>query len=174
MEDVIAPGLDLLIVGINPGLVSEASGYHFARPGNRFWQALHDSGMTDRLLDPSEQEHLLSLGIGITNIAARASGAASELSSHELTEGRRVLEAKIRRYQPRIVAFLGAGAYRAIYDSKAQVGRQSRMIEEAAVWVLPNPSGRTRGYSHADFARLFGQLRSAMLLSHRAQANLKP
>src|SRR5438128_8944573 len=87
IPDVVAPDLDVLFCGINPGLYSAATGCHFARPGNRFWPALHRSGFTPRLLDPAEQERLLELGLGITNLVERATAGAAELRPAELREG---------------------------------------------------------------------------------------
>src|SRR6266508_2453738 len=98
VPDVIAPGLDVLFCGINPGLYSAATGRHFARPGNRFWPVLHRSGFTPRLLDPAEQDRLLELGLGITNLVERATGGAAELRPAELREGGELLVAKLRRY----------------------------------------------------------------------------
>src|SRR4051812_1467461 len=112
LEDLIAPGLKVLFCGINPGLYSAATGNHFARPGNRFWPALHAAGFTPRLLHPAEKELLLRSGYGLTNLVSRATAAADELSAAELVAGGKQLGLKVRRYRPRIVAFLGVGAYR--------------------------------------------------------------
>src|SRR5690348_15647064 len=111
VRDVIARGLQVLFCGINPGLYSGATGHHFARPGNRFWPALHAAGFTPRLFHPSEQARLLDYGYGITNLVGRTTASADELAPEELVAGRRRLLAKARRYRPRIVAFLGVGAY---------------------------------------------------------------
>ncbi|WP_435873101.1 mismatch-specific DNA-glycosylase [Micromonospora arborensis] len=112
IPDVLAPGLAVLFVGINPGLWSAATGWHFARPGNRFWPALHQGGFTPRLLHPSEQGELPALGLGITNMAARASARADELSTEELLDGAAILTAKVTRYRPRWVAVVGVTADR--------------------------------------------------------------
>src|ERR671932_382241 len=112
VPDVIAPGLRVLFVGINPGLYSAAVGHHFGRPGNRFWPALHAGGFTERVFSPFEDASLLSLGLGLTNLVARATAAAEELSNEELIEGRQLLEAKVLRHCPTSVAFLGVSAYR--------------------------------------------------------------
>src|SRR5437868_480930 len=111
IDDVIAPGLRVLFVGINPGLYSAATGHHFARPGNRFWPALHAAGFTRQRLHPSEQRRLLKSGLGVTNLVNRATATAAELDASEFVHGRDRLAAKLRRYRPRIVAFLGVGAY---------------------------------------------------------------
>src|SRR5438874_10468113 len=111
IRDVVAPNLRVLFVGINPGLYSAATGHHFARPGNRFWPALHRAGFTTRLLHPSEQAELLQHGYGITNLVNRATATADQLAPAEFVAGRRRLAAKVKRHRPRIVAFLGVGAY---------------------------------------------------------------
>src|SRR5688500_16384613 len=115
IPDVIAPDLNVLFCGINPGLYSGATGHHFARPGNRFWPSLHGAGFTRRLLDPSEERLLLASGYGITNLVARTTATADELAPRELVAGRRRFEAKVRRYRPRAVAVLGVGAYRTAF-----------------------------------------------------------
>ena len=160
---MIAPDLRVLFCGINPGLYSAAVGHHFARPGNRFWPALHAAGFTDRLLDPSEERELLPLGYGITNVVARSSAAADELSAEELSAGARRLVAKVRRYHPHVLAVLGVGAYRSAFRRpRAVLGRQPEKIGDTEVWVLPNPSGRTAYYQASDLARLFRELREAV------------
>ena len=162
VRDVIAPGLRVLFCGINPGLYTAAVGHHFARPGNRFWPALHQSGFTDRLLSPFEELELLKLRLGVTNIVARATAAASELSHDDFVKGGRVLKSKVRRYHPRIVAVLGVGAYRiAFAKPKAGIGEQDEQIAGARVWVLPNPSGLNANYQLKELARLFRELRLA-------------
>jgi TDG/mug DNA glycosylase family protein len=147
LRDVIAPGLPVLFCGINPGLYSAATGNHFARPGNRFWPALFASGFTPRLLHPSEKHEALRLGFGLTNLVGRATASADELSPSEFVAGRRRLAAKVRRYRPRIVAFLGLGAYRHAFGRpEATLGPQPEPFEGAAVWVLPSPSGLNANY----------------------------
>lgn len=142
VPDVVADGLHVLFCGINPGLMTAATGHHFARPGNRFWPVLHLSGFTPRLLKPSEQDELLSYGLGITNVVARATARADELSAEEYREGGRLLATKVGRLRPRWLAVVGVTAYRAAFDDrKAQVGPQERTIGDTRVWVLPNPSG---------------------------------
>ena len=162
VPDVIAPGLRVLFCGINPGLYTAAVGHHFARPGNRFWPALHQSGFAGRLLSPFEEQELLKLGLGVTNVVARATAAASELSDDDFVKGGRVLRSKVRRYHPRIVAVLGVGAYRAAFTRpKAVVGEQDEQIADARVWVLPNPSGLNANYQLNELSRLFRVLRRA-------------
>ena len=163
VPDVIAHGLQLLFCGINPGLYTAAVGHHFARPGNRFWPALLKAGFTDRLIAPSEEHELLKRGYGITNLVARATASASELSNEEYVRGARILERKILRYKPKCVAFLGVGAYRAAFGlPKAVVGRQDDRLGGALIWTLPNPSGLNANYQLDDLARLFAELREAV------------
>ncbi len=163
VPDVIAPGLRVLFCGINPGLYTAAVGHHFARPGNRFWPSLHASGFTERLLSPFEERELLQLRLGVTNVVARATAAASELSHDDFVKGGHVLRSKVRRYHPRIVAVLGVGAYRAAFARpKAVVGEQDEQIPGARVWVLPNPSGLNANYQLDELSRLFRALRRAV------------
>lgn len=150
----------MLFCGINPGLYSGATGYHFARPGNRFWPALHASGFTPRRFDPSEQDELLAHGLGITNLVARATARADELTDAELREGGEILVTKLDRYRPRCLAVVGVTAYRTAFGRpKAQVGEQSGSIGETAVWVLPNPSGLNAHWTPATLAQEFARLR---------------
>jgi TDG/mug DNA glycosylase family protein len=160
LPDVIAPGLRVLFCGINPSLYSAAVGHHFARPGNRFWPALFAAGFTDRLLSPAEDRLLLECGCGVTNMVARATTAADELSKEELLEGAATLARKVKRYQPKWVAFVGMGAYGVGFgEKKVRTGQQQRMIGGSGVWVLPNTSGLNANYQAADLGRLFGELR---------------
>jgi TDG/mug DNA glycosylase family protein len=163
IPDVVCDGLDVLFSGINPGLWSAATGHHFARPGNRFWPALHRSGFTPRLLAPADQQQLLGLGLGITNVVARASARADELSRAELVAGGETLSATVRRHRPRWLAVLGVTAYRVAFATpKALVGPQERTIEESRVWVLPNPSGLNAHWSPAALAGAFAELRERL------------
>lgn len=150
----------MLFCGINPGLYSAATGYHFARPGNRFWPALHAGGFTPRRLDPSEQQELLGYGLGITNLVARATARADELTDAELRAGAELLAGKVERYRPRCLAVVGITAYRSAYGRpKATIGLQSDSIGETAVWVLPNPSGLNAHWTPATLAREFASVR---------------
>jgi double-stranded uracil-DNA glycosylase len=162
LPDVVRAGLDVLFSGINPGLYSAATGYHFARPGNRFWPALHLSGFTGRQLRPDEQWELLDVGLGITNVAARASARADELSDDELRAGGARLTTLIGEYRPRVLAVLGVSAYRAAFRvPKAPVGEQEP-IGDARVWVLPNPSGLNAHYQLPALADEFRRLRRTL------------
>ena len=159
VPDIIAPGLRVLFCGINPGLYSAATGNHFARPGNRFWPALHRAGFTPRLLHPSEKALLLQAGYGLTNLVARATASAEELAPGEFVAGRRRLSLKVRRYRPRFVAFLGVGAYRHAFSrAEAMPGPQPEPFEGAAVWVLPSPSGLNANYQMPVLVQLFHRL----------------
>src|SRR3954470_18697944 len=130
LPDVIAPNLRVLFCGINPGLYTAAVGRHFARPGNRFWPTLYRAGFSERLLSPFEERELLKRGYGITNMVARATATAAELSDEELVRGGRALRTKVRKYGPAVIAFVGVGAYRTAFARpKASVGRQDDALE---------------------------------------------
>jgi double-stranded uracil-DNA glycosylase len=163
LPDVVAPNLRVLFCGINPGLYTAAVGHHFARPGNRFWPALHMSGFTDRLVSPFDERELLQSSIGISNVVPHATASAAELTRDDFIAGGRRLAAKVKRYEPRIVAILGVGAYRQAFDKpKAQIGAQPERIHDARVWVLPNPSGLNANYQLPELVKLFKQLLSAV------------
>jgi double-stranded uracil-DNA glycosylase len=162
VPDVIAPRLRVLFCGINPGLYSGATGHHFARPGNRFWPVLHQAGFTECLLAPSEERTLLQHGLGVTNLVARTTAAADELTKAELVAGCRRLRTKVARYEPRIVAVLGVGAYRIAFGRpKTVIGPQEEALGSAAVWVLPNPSGLNAHYQMRELVKIFSALREA-------------
>ncbi|MDP9178836.1 MAG: G/U mismatch-specific DNA glycosylase [Gemmatimonadota bacterium] len=164
VRDLIAPGLSILFCGINPGLYSGATGLHFARPGNRFWPALHAGGFTERVLAPWEDHLLLEAGYGVTALVRRATATAAELSDEEFVAGRRALERKVRRYKPRWVAVVGLGAYRAAFGRpRAIVGRQPERIGPAGLWVLPNPSGLNANHQLPVLATMFRELRLAAM-----------
>lgn len=148
VDDLVGPGLRLLFVGINPGLWTAAANAHFARPGNRFFPALQRAGITDRLIDPSsgmtpeDKKHLISQGVGITNLVRRATVRADELAAAELHEGGERVARFVAAHRPRIVAFAGITAYRKAYRTpKAKAGRQPEPLAGAVCWVVPNPSG---------------------------------
>jgi double-stranded uracil-DNA glycosylase len=163
VPDVVASGLQVLFCGINPGLYSAATGCHFARPGNRFWPALHRGGFTDRVLRPDEQELLLGYGLGVTNIVARASARADELSVGELRDGALRLTKLVQEYRPRVVAVLGISAYRDAFGRReAVIGAQELTIGDSRVWVLPNPSGLNAHYQLPALGEEFAALRRAI------------
>jgi TDG/mug DNA glycosylase family protein len=159
---VIGGGLRVLFCGINPGLMSAYLGQHFARPGNRFWPALHASGLTPRRFAPAEQHDMLGLGLGITNMAGRATARADELTPEELVEGGRRLTAKVEEHRPAWLAVLGVTAYRVAFaDKHAKIGPQERMIGTTRIWALPSPSGLNAHWSPTTLAEEFGRLRAA-------------
>lgn len=163
MPDVVAPALRVLFCGINPGLYTAAIGHHFGRPGNRFWPALHRSGFTARQLAPWEEGELLALGLGITNLVARTTAVASELSTAELREGGSLLVAKLEEYRPRWLAMLGLGSYRAAFGlSAASVGPQPGRLGPSRVWLLPNPSGLNAHYQLDALATEFSRLQETI------------
>jgi TDG/mug DNA glycosylase family protein len=160
IDDVIAADLRILFVGINPGLWSGATGHHFARPGNRFWRAIHQAGLTDGLLSPDRQSELLRYGIGVANLVARTTASAAGLSAHELRAGGQSIGAKILRFRPQKVAFLGVSTYRIAFGlPKATVGRQPAAIGSSEVWVLPNPSGLNAHYQLPQLADAYAALK---------------
>ena len=162
IPNLVAPGLRILFVGINPGLYTAWTGHHFARPGNRFWPALYASGLTPRLLHPSEEQSLLALGIGITGFVRRATATAAELTDDEYRAGGRRLRALVKKIKPRCVVALGITAYRVAFDSPgAKLGRQPERFEGATLWVLPNPSGLNAHFQLTDYARLFREVGDA-------------
>ncbi|MGC3969419.1 MAG: mismatch-specific DNA-glycosylase [Pirellulales bacterium] len=168
VPDLLADNLIVLFAGINPGLYTAAIGRHFGRPGNRFWPALYDGGFTPRLFSPFESDLLLDLNLGITNVVARATARADELTDDELRTGGRRLEAKVKRRKPTVVAFVGIGPYRVVTGNKdAGVGLQNELFGGSHAWVLPNPSGLNAHYQPAALAQLFGDLRRWAIREHQ-------
>ena len=166
IPDVAAPGLRVLFAGINPGLYSAAVGYHFARPGNRFWPALHLAGFTARLLRPHEQQQLPGLGLGITNVVSRATARADELDAEEIREGGRHLVAKVSGLRPAWLAVVGITVYRTAFARpRAGHGPQDETLAGAGVWVLPNPSGLNAHWGLDSLAAEYARLRVAAGLS---------
>jgi len=159
IPDVVGPNLHVLFCGINPGRLSGQLGQHFARPGNRFWKLLQAGGFTDGIMKPSDQDALPALGIGITNLVARVTAAASELGPDELRAGARHLETKVRTLRPRCVAVLGLQAYRTAFERpKATIGEQPESLAGAKLWLLPNPSGLQARYQLPEMSTLFVSL----------------
>jgi double-stranded uracil-DNA glycosylase len=163
IPDVVGPRLRVLFSGINPGLYSAATGHHFARPGNRFWPALYQSGFTERQLCPDEQDLLPALGLGITNIVARASARADELTAAELRAGAQRLADLAARLRPQWLAILGVTAYRTAFGQpRAVIGPQADLLGYTSVWVLPNPSGLNAHKTPPMLAADFRELRKAV------------
>jgi double-stranded uracil-DNA glycosylase len=162
LADVIEPELRVLFCGINPGLYSAATGHHFARPGNRFWPALHQAGFTDRQLRPDEQALLPGLGLGITNVAARATARADELTAEELRDGGQILLDLVGRIRPQWLAVLGVTAFRTAFaQPRAAVGPQPARLGDTQVWILPNPSGLNASWPTPKLTQAFAELRRA-------------
>ncbi|AKT37538.1 G/U mismatch-specific DNA glycosylase [Chondromyces crocatus] len=163
IPDRIAQDLKVLFCGINPSLYSAAVGHHFARPGNRFWPALHASGITPRRFSPEEDVDMVQLGYGLTNVVSRATATADELDADELRAGGKTLARKVARYRPRVLAVLGVGAYRTAFGfPRAALGLQDQPLGNAVVWVLPNPSGLNAHYQLGELAKRFAELRHAV------------
>ncbi|WP_242001511.1 G/U mismatch-specific DNA glycosylase [Kribbella steppae] len=159
LADVIGDELRVLFCGINPGLMSAVRGQHFARPGNRFWPALHLSGFTPRQLRPDEQAELLTYRLGITNVVDRPSARADELTRAEYVAGGQNLVEKVLHYRPEWLAVVGVTAYRDAFGERtARMGKQDRMIGETRVWILPNPSGLNAHYTLPKLADAFAEL----------------
>ena len=162
LPDLLAPDLRIVFCGINPGLYSTAVGHHFARPGNRFWPTLFAAGFTPRLFTGVDDAKLLELGIGMTNVVARTTAKAEELSTTELLAGAAKLRRKILRHRPRVLAIVGFGAYRTAFKQpKAIGGPQPEKIGETQLWLLPNTSGLNANHLPAELARCFEALRIA-------------
>ena len=173
VPDHLCPGLKLVIVGINPGLRSGASGHHYAYPGNHFWPLLYDSGLLPERLTYAEDHRVLEYGIGLTNLCDRTSREANELSRTELAEGAAALRRKLMEYAPRVVCFNGMG----IYDAFVQVldasegaaeaprrrkivpGLQPERLGNSRMFVVPSSSGRTAAYPRGVKLDYYRQLR---------------
>jgi double-stranded uracil-DNA glycosylase len=163
IPDLIGPDLRVLLVGINPSLWSGWSGRHFGRPTNRLWTTLHEAGLTPRRLAPEDTDELLAAGIGITNLVARSTARADELSDDEIRAGVPGLRTLVREWRPRAVAVLGVSAYRVAFARpKAVVGRQPEAFEGSLLWVLPNPSGLNAHYQQPALTAEYAALRQAL------------
>lgn len=162
VPDLVAPGLRVVLCGINPSLWSGVVGYHFARPSNRLWPTLHLAGFTPRRLHPSETGELLAAGLGVTNLVPRATARADELSKDELRAGVDRVAAVALDWSPRWIAFLGLSSYRIAFGRpKAAVGPQPQTLGGARVWLLPNPSGLNASYQLPDLVAAYAALREA-------------
>ncbi|MGF1661433.1 MAG: mismatch-specific DNA-glycosylase [Kineosporiaceae bacterium] len=163
VPDLVAPGLAVLFVGINPSLWSAVSGHHFGNPANRLWPVLHRAGFTPRRFRPSDAPELLRLGYGITNMVNRATATAAEIHADELRAGVPRLRQTLRAWRPGVVAFLGLQAYRIGFgEPRAAVGPLPSPVQGVPGWLLPNPSGLNAHYQLPDLVRLYGELRAAV------------
>ena len=159
LPDVVAPDLDVLFCGINPSLLSAERGHHFARPGNRFWPAIHLAGFTPRRFAPDEDRELLRLGLGITNVADRPTRTAAELTPEELRAGAAALADLVAEFRPRVLAVLGVTAWRVAFERpRAVLGPQPERIGGVTTWVAPNPSGLNAHVQLPDLAAFYRQL----------------
>ncbi len=162
MPDLVGPGMRVLLCGINPSTYSATVGYHFGRPTNRLWSTLHAAGLTPRRLRPQDTAELLAAGLGITNLVARATNRADELTAAELRSGLAPLTTLATRWRPAWVAVLGLTAYRlASGRPRAAVGPQPDRLGPAGVWLLPNPSGLNASYQPPALTAAFAELRAA-------------
>ena len=169
LPDIVADDLLVLFCGINPGLKSAESGHNFARPGNRFWPALHGAGFTPRRLAPEEDGLLPSFGLGISNLVDRPSRGEADLSREELRAGAAALEALVARIRPRVLAIVGIGAYRVGFARpKATLGLQPETVAGVPVWVVPNTSGLNANHQLPELIRLFAELRAYALQREEA------
>lgn len=166
VPDLVGPDLRVLFCGINPGRLSGELGLHFAKSGNRFWKLLQAGGFTKEVLTPAEQHVLPSLSVGITNLVARATAAASELKPAELRAGAAKLEATASELRPRCVAVLGLQAYRTAFGRPtATVGEQPELLARSSLWLLPNPSGLQARYQLPEMTAFFTALYQATAAS---------
>jgi TDG/mug DNA glycosylase family protein len=169
LKDHVRPRVQILFVGINPGVRSAITGHHFAGYSNRFWKLLSESRLVPRRVTYEDDERLPAWNLGITNLIARPSPGIDDLDPAEYIEGWKVLERKIRRYRPEVVAFVGVTVYRAVLPlldgappARARasvVGPQPVRIHGARMFVLPNPSGRNANFTYAEMLKAFVQLR---------------
>lgn len=167
---ILAPALDVLFCGLNPPPSVAAGGHSFASASNRFWQVLHLSGFTPRRLDPTEERQLLEYGCGITAAVHRPTRRGADVHSREFQVARPDLEATVRQYRPRAIAFLGKRAITAMLGGpEIRWGLQPSPFAGVMAWVLPNPSGLNRAFGLDALVRAFSELREAVPID-RGQA----
>jgi TDG/mug DNA glycosylase family protein len=162
LRDCIKPGVQVLFVGINPGVRSEETGHHFAGFSNRFWKLLFESGLVPEPIGYQDDRRLPQWGYGITNIVARATPGIDTLQRDEFVAGRVTLIRKIRRHRPRIVAMVGVTVFRAMFPEHrgpVALGPQEQRLAGARVFVLPNPSGRNANFTFNEMLAAFAELR---------------
>lgn len=162
LTDRVAPGVRVLLVGINPGVRSALTGHHFAGYSNRFWQLLHESGLTSERLRPEDDARLPAWGVGITNLVPRPTPGIDTLTRQDYADGVAQLRRKVRRWRPQVVALVGVTLFRVIFappsSQRVPLGKQPVTFEGAAVFVLPNPSGRNANYSYAEMLAAFTEV----------------
>ena len=164
LEDILAEHLAVIFCGINPGLKAAATGHHFMGRSNRFWRTLHLAGFTPHEVQPENDRTILQYQCGLTTVVDRPTARADQLSADEFRAAAVSFERKIARYAPRYVAFLGKAAYSALSGQKQIAwGLQPHTLGHAAVWVLPNPSGRNLGFTLDQLVQAYQQLRRATL-----------
>ena len=162
LEDILVNDLSVIFCGINPGLLAAAQGHHFAGRGNRFWRTLHLAGFTPEELRPEHDRRILDYQCGLTAVVDRPTARADQLSLDEFNAAATTFELKIRRYAPGFVAFLGKAAFAALSGQReVQWGRQDSTFGGAAVWVLPNPSGRNLAFTQEQLVTAYQALRLA-------------
>jgi TDG/mug DNA glycosylase family protein len=146
IPDRIAEGLRILFIGYNPSLRSGETGHHYANPSNRFWGLLYRAGITERKLRPEEDQTLLEKGMGFTNIVARPTKTAAEITREEYEEGRAILRKKLEKYKPQVACYVGKGVYEAFSGmKKMDWGLQpSSVVEGVKDYVCPSSSGLVR------------------------------
>ena len=183
LADRISPHVRVLLVGINPGVMSASTGHHFAGPTNRFWRLLYESGLVPEPVTYEDDVRLPEWGIGMTNLIARPSRGIDALKPEEYVEGWHIVEQKIGRYRPEIVAFVGVTMYRALWKVLAapnptsgggpdiRPGFQKVSVHGARVFVLPNPSGRNAHFAYSEMLAAFRSLRRAIRRSPAHQPN---
>jgi TDG/mug DNA glycosylase family protein len=165
LKDRVRPPVRVLFVGINPGIRSATIGHHFAGYSNRFWRLLYDAKLVDEPIRSEDDRRLPEWGFGITNLIPRATPGIDTLKPAEYLAGERALRRKVRRWRPKIVAFVGVTLFRAVFNRRAgelvPLGAHDERFEGARVFVLPNPSGRNANFSYAEMLSAFRSLRDA-------------
>ena len=164
VPDVLAPDLDVVFCGINPGRVSAAAGHHFANPRNDFWRLLHDAGFTPRLLAPAQQLELPRYGYGLTNAAYRTTPGSGDLRRRDFEGAAARLVAIAEELRPRVIAFVGKEAYRGAFGHRAELGLQARALGETVLFVVPSTSPANAAVAYAERLRWFRELYSVSVV----------
>lgn len=158
LPDILAPGLEVVFCGINPGLRSASVGNHFANPRNDFWRLLHDAGLTPRRLEPREQWELLEFGYGLTNAALRTTRGSGDLRRADFSDAAERLGQMAADLAPRLIAFVGKEAYRGAFGQRAELGLQARRLGRTRLYVLPSTSPANAAVPYAERLRWFRRL----------------